>query len=410
MLYSLYVKNCLAFNEPVMFSMQADSESKKFNTNVFNLGNYNVLKSAAIYGPNNTGKSCLIKIIERIKEEILDSSKTIIGFEKNVFEKDNITEIKISFIIEEQGYVYHFKYDTVNKEYIYEKISLFGTSETILLEKDIYNQKYYCIDANFSQRMKYALKNKMIINAIDDSDCDIYIKQIKNVLKAFGEKIEVISMVNIPMDYTIELLKTSDEKRKKISDFVKNADLYMDGFIYDNDILPTVDTNKQIDELPLQAVKLVDRYRLVSIYKGKKMPSLLFDSTGTKKIEALASYIIEAIENKKILIIDELDSSLHFKLTRSIVSMFNNDLNNSAQFIFSTHDITLLDIKHIFRKEQIWFTSKDEVSPKLYSLNNIEISKDAQDLVETYKKGFFSALPSPNLIESLIDIYSEKHD
>ena len=407
MLYSLYIKNCLAFNEPVEFSMKANTNSPRFNTNVFDLGNYHILKSAAIYGPNNTGKSCLIKIIERIKEEILDLDKNNNGFEKNVFTDEEIVEIKVSFIDNGKCYSYHFKYNTSSNDYIYEKIVV---EENIILERDIINNKFYCIDKNFEQRMRYALRSKMIVNAIDDNDCDIYKREIKNVLITFAQKIEVISMVNIPLDYTIELLKSSDEKRKKISEFVKNADLYMDGFIYDNDVLSDINTNKKIDELPLQAVKLVDRYRLVSIYKGKKMPSLLFDSTGTKKIEALASYIIEAIENKKILIIDELDSSLHFKLTRSIVSMFNNDLNTSAQFIFSTHDITLLVIKHIFRKEQIWFTSKDEVSPKLFSLDTIKESSNKEDLMEKYKKGFFSALPSPNLIESLIDIYSDKND
>ena len=45
---------------------------------------------------------------------------------------------------------------------------------------------------------------------------------------------------------------------------------------------------------------------------------------------------------------------------RATVAMFNNELNNSAQMIFTVHDINLMDCKRLFRKEQIWFVDKDE--------------------------------------------------
>ena len=70
----------------------------------------------------------------------------------------------------------------------------------------------------------------------------------------------------------------------------------------------------------------MDQIRLVSTYKGVPVPSMLFDSTGTKKIAALASYVIEALEQGRMLVVDELDSSIHFKLTRAIVAMFNMNL------------------------------------------------------------------------------------
>ena len=84
-------------------------------------------------------------------------------------------------------------------------------------------------------------------------------------------------------------------------------------------------------------------------YKGVHVPSMIFDSTGTKKIAAIASYVIEALEQGRILVVDELDSSIHFKLTRAIVAMFNNELNTSAQMIFTVHDINLMDCKRMFR-------------------------------------------------------------
>lgn len=90
---------------------------------------------------------------------------------------------------------------------------------------------------------------------------------------------------------------------------------------------------EQPDEKVL-AIKneIIDKIRLVSVYKGIPAPSILFDSTGTKKIAALASYIIEGLEQGRILVIDELDSSIHFKLTRAIVAMFNSMFSNLKKF------------------------------------------------------------------------------
>jgi len=70
-----------------------------------------------------------------------------------------------------------------------------------------------------------------------------------------------------------------------------------------------------------------DKLHLVSIYKGIQVSSMIFDSTGTKKLAALASYVLDALEQGRILVVDELDNSLHFKLTHEIIAMFNNEMN-----------------------------------------------------------------------------------
>ena len=152
---------------------------------------------------------------------------------------------------------------------------------------------------------------------------------------------------------------------------------------------------------------VMDQIRLVSTYKGVQVPSMLFDSTGTKKIAAIASYVIEALEQGRILVVDELDSSIHFKLTRATVAMFNNELNTDAQMIFTVHDINLMDCKRLFRKEQIWFVDKDENGVYVYSLSDFTAEngvRDTSDIIEKYRKGAFAALPDPELINSLLSI------
>lgn len=94
-------------------------------------------------------------------------------------------------------------------------------------------------------------------------------------------------MNNIPMKHTIELMKNKNRLQNKIVDFIRNADLYLDNFEYvDMDNIETEyeGSNEKPEEEVLDVVEnLMDQIRLVSTYKGIKVPSFLFDSTGTKK-------------------------------------------------------------------------------------------------------------------------------
>ena len=170
-------------------------------------------------------------------------------------------------------------------------------------------------------------------------------------------------------------------------------------------------SEKPDEEVLNMREKFMEQIRLVSTYKGVPVPSLMFDSTGTKKIAALASYIVEGLEKGRILVIDELDSSIHFKLTRAIVAMFNNELNTSAQMIFTVHDVNLMDCKKMFRKEQIWFVHKDQDGVYVYSLADFTAQqgvRDTTDIIEKYRKGALGALPDPELINSLLDLKGNK--
>lgn len=213
------------------------------------------------------------------------------------------------------------------------------------------------------------------------------------------------------MKHTIELMKDQNRLQQKVVDFIKNADLYMDDFEYvnmDQIKLKVDDESEKAEEKVLNLPEtIMDQIKLVSTYKGVKVPSMIFDSTGTKKIAALASYVIEGLEQGRILVVDELDSSIHFKLTRAIVAMFNNELNTNAQMIFTVHDINLMDCKKMFRKEQIWFVHKDQVGVYVYSLADFTAQqgvRDTTDIIEKYRKGVLGALPDPELINSLLSI------
>jgi uncharacterized protein len=94
------------------------------------------------------------------------------------------------------------------------------------------------------------------------------------------------------------------------------------------------------------------------------------ESDGTQKLYRLAGLVMHILEMGFLLVIDELDASLHPLMSRAIVQLFNSSKTNpnNAQLIFTTHDTNLLDIQ-LFRRDQIWFTEKNRYgSTDLYSL------------------------------------------
>ena len=104
---------------------------------------------------------------------------------------------------------------------------------------------------------------------------------------------------------------------------------------------------------------------------------------------------MNTLQDGKILIIDELDASLHPMLTKHLVKLFSNkDINTkNAQLIFATHDTNLLK-PQIFKRDQIWFTEKDKYgSTTLYSILEIKGVRANDDFEKQYIEGKYGAVP-----------------
>lgn len=402
--------NCFAFNKPVEMTLRADMRTKKFSSNVINVNdNLNILKSIAIYGPNNTGKTSFIKCINAFKRTLENKP---IRLSANIFTGNSISTEAVSFIYNEKEYNYEYKFDCDKHSYVYEKMVEIvrdknsNETEKLIFLKDTLNEKYECPeDQKLQEVLNIASTNNILIYTVQTEKFDI-LNKIKEILINLAKSIVIVTMNNIPNEKTIEILKNKDEETKKIVNFIKNADIYLDDYRYDDKVQLEVD-NKEAEEKILKNQDLMDQMRIVSVYKGKPVPSIIFDSLGTRKIAALASYVVTSIEKGQTLVIDELDSSLHFKITRAIMSMYNSELNKNAQLIATLHDISLLDCKKMFRKEQIWFTDKNEEQTELYSLKDFSYEQsgvrgDTTDIQDRYSKGAFGAIPDPDLISTLL--------
>ncbi len=419
MLIELRAKNCFSFSDEIRFSTKADMRNKKFSSNVHTENNFNILKTVGIYGPNNAGKTCLVKCIRSAKNILLNQKPRIMP---NIFQESTICQLGITFLEEGREFSYDFWYDDKKEEYPYEKFAeitrdQYGNEkETIWLLKDIINGNCQYGDEDLLKMMPLISQSNLLFYLVDSSKFQ-QMAEMKRIVTAFASRIDIVNMNNIPLKRTINLMKNQNDLQRKVVEFIKNSDLYMDDFEYVDmkNIRVKMDSDEEKPEEKALDIpeQIMDQIRLVSVYRGVAVPSVLFDSTGTKKIAALASYIIEGIEQGRILVVDELDSSIHFKLTRAIVAMFNNELNTNAQMIFTVHDINLMDCKKMFRKEQIWFVHKDDTGIYVYSLAEFTAQqgvRDTTDIMEKYRKGVLGALPDPELIRSLLSLKGNRKE
>ena len=416
MLVSLKFNNAYIFSQETSFSLKADMRNKRLSSNVIETSVDSVLKSACIYGSNNSGKTCLVRIIRALWSVILSQPGDVTP---NLFSNNSVVSISCVFIQDEKEWEYSFSLDTKTMEFIFERFARIdydqyrNSKEIVYFERDFINQKFYTKDASLQPSIHLMGRKNILIHVVDVATLP-YLEEARNVLMNFANKIVIVDMNNIPLNNTIMMLKNHDSLQKDIVSFIKNADLDLEDFKYEEKNLPfTLPEQKPSEDVIAMQIKqsFEDTLRLTSVYKGVPLPSLLFDSTGTKKIAALASYAVSALKNGLILVVDELDSSIHFKLTRSIVSMFNNELNDKAQLIFTAHDVSLMDCKKLFRKEQIWFVHKDEEGVYLYSLADFTAKdgvRDTTDIIEKYNRGVLGAIPDPDMIETLLQVKNDK--
>ena len=119
------------------------------------------------------------------------------------------------------------------------------------------------------------------------------------------------------------------------------------------------------------------------------------ESSGTQILFSFAPILKDVFENGKILVIDEIERSLHPNLVEMIIKFFHNPQINkgNAQLIFNTHDTNLLSLD-IFRRDQIWFAEKDpqKGATVLYPLDDFSVRKN-ENIQKGYLNGRYGAIP-----------------
>ena len=419
MICKFSVENFKAFAKKVELDFFANGNIKRLDYNYVNAGEKSILKTAGFYGPNNTGKTCILLSLISLRALMLNEIHD--SFENSFAGIGDVTTFDVEYYINGRYYNYSVSYNSKTKKYEKEKLikkEYNGSSSTSTLIFERSDAKLTW--AGISPQLKKQNVAKLFsfsfpfMILFDDPDNAI-IDQAKNDYKQFAESLIFLKM-DSPIDISkaISLMQNDSKATKFMREFVKNCDLHISDFGFDDNVISDANIEEELNKIANNPSFIKETLKFYSKHNGYRVPSVFFDSVGTQKLIALSGYIYESLSQGKILIVDEIDSSLHHILTKAIVAMFNNILNKKAQLLFTTHDVLLLDLKNMFRKDQIWLVDVlDKSSSKITRLSEFTSRSENgirgdEDITDYYLKGQFGSIPTPDLFASLEEVVSDE--
>lgn len=378
MVLEMRLSNMFSFRDEVTLDLQAakiqTKKARELEGNLFSVDGEQMLKSVALFGANASGKSNVIKAIRACVNMVRSSHNYNVDtrFAISPFKFEGYANKPSSFYIcfllngVEYEYSFSFMHDEIITETLYyypngRKSLVFRRDESRGTEKkDIYE-------------FKTVIKRPFDV-ADNTSKKTLYISRASQMDREIAQKIFLFFCNDIVLDYQVANIDSLDnlfkERKEQMLEVLRTADSDIIDFKIQNNAITTF---------------------------HRTNPSVAFDfeteeSEGTKTLFRMMVRMIGIIHEGKMLLVDEIDNSLHTQLVEFVIGMFNH--SNHAQLIYTIHNTHLLNTD-FQRRDQVYFVNKrEDGSSDLYSLFDFKDFRDTLDMEKAYLQGRFDAIPT----------------
>lgn len=378
MVLEIRLSNMFSFRDEVTLDLQAakiqTKKARELEGNLFSVDGEQMLKSVALFGANASGKSNVIKAIRACVNMVRSSHNYNVDtrFAISPFKFEDYANKPSSFYIRfllngvEYEYSFSFMHDEIITETLYyypngRKSLVFRRDESRGTEKkDIYE-------------FKTVIKRPFDV-ADNTSKKTLYISRASQMDREIAQKIFLFFCNDIVLDYQVANIDSLDnlfkERKEQMLEVLRTADSDIIDFKIQNNAITTF---------------------------HRTNPSVAFDfeteeSEGTKTLFRMMVRMIGIIHEGKMLLVDEIDNSLHTQLVEFVIGMFNH--SNHAQLIYTIHNTHLLNTD-FQRRDQVYFVNKrEDGSSDLYSLFDFKDFRDTLDMEKAYLQGRFDAIPT----------------
>lgn len=419
MLVNFRFGNYRSFRDETWLSMEATSDKEfeeintaKIESGVMPKNGNELLKSAIIFGANASGKSNIIKALAYMRNVVLMSpslpfvsKNESFAFIEDSKNEDTIFEVEIIQNDTFYRYGYTIRDLKIHEEWLYrrkerlipvfqreeDKVSIRGTDK---LTAKLINIPDTTLFLSIANNLHLAIREYLI---------DV-ITWFKNLLIVFENNMNSLDMYTIDngkyKDAALNILKEADIG-------IEDMNVVKDKIGHIGDVLSL---NTQLQTMPRQIIQDksdlydIDLKTTFPIYNEQKdristkevhlFKDEGFHSEGTTRLMLYLGWILAALDNKRVILIDEIDSKLHFLVADYIVKLFNSiDRNpNNAQLICTAHNVLLMDGG--LRRDQIYFTSKNKYGESgLTSLSDYKSVRKNDLFSKKYLAGFYTSLP-----------------
>ena len=427
MLIEFSVANHLSFKDKVTFSMLASDSTQHESTNVVQLPNgERYLKTAVIYGANAAGKSNLMNAFGYLSSLVYTSSQkqpdeaiATTPFALGRSHQAEPTSFDVIFYTNNRKYAYGVVLDSTNiiEEYLY-YFDDAGRQRTIFertnITEYVFTDEYGDnpeIDVKVQDYFKkFTANNKLYLSIAVMLDYTP-VKDAYQWLSDMYSTSMSVSAYHLLLDGHFggkktrehresarSIIRTAVEWIKEIDTGIKeieiesNPQLFKDDYFndgkYDNERL-----NKMLNQITA-IHETVDEKGNTHQSRFKFFTS---ESAGTHTFFLMALSMAERMTRGSIFIKDELNMTLHTKVSAHAIELFHQqNQDNLSQLIFTTHDTNLLNAD-LFRSDQIWFAEKDAATgaTELFSLVDFELDNvgESIDIEKGYLLGVYGAVP-----------------
>jgi AAA15 family ATPase/GTPase len=383
MILEIRLQNFFSIKDEILLDFRAASiktgGAQSLSANVIDSPGGKILKSIGLFGANASGKSNILKAIKFCSQTILNShlynEGTIFGFTPYKFEgyTNKPSTFSVDFIHDGIEYEYSFALSTT--EILQESLCYYphGRRAKIFMRDET---------KGTNKPEIYTFTNGLIPRpfdvAVNTSRKTLFLSQASQMDRELCKKLYRFFMQDFlvgfaPLDFT----SLGFNATKQL--FIQNKNL----------ILYTLAVcDSDITEITLIHEKFETFH--------KADPAIVFDllaeeSAGTTQLFSLLFFLLDVVKKGKTFMLDEFDLSLHTKLADFIIDLFH--AGSSAQFLFTSHNTNLIDVKRL-RRDQILFVNKrEDSSTELYSLYDHKDFRENMDAEKGYLQGRFDAIP-----------------
>jgi AAA15 family ATPase/GTPase len=422
MLIEFKVTNFRSIKDEQVLSLVANNYDHSLPENLIHpdlarLSKVKLLKGAAIYGPNASGKSNILSALSFMRYFVKSSATQIepndpTGTESFCLDVDSLnapSRFEVMMVIEKTRYIYGFALD---KQRVYEEYLIAypkGSAQECF--KRTYNQEkneYFWSPSTAFFKVDEELCKKTRPNSLFVSTGAQFNNELLMVIhKWFSKELRFLNLeaeYGIHPGFTASLVEEQKPDLTAVFSLLKSADFgILDATVKQKELTaeeikanypPSIirDMEAKGKLTGLKALEISFQHSGVSGYNAP----IDFDeeSAGTQRFFSLVGPWLDILKHGYTVLIDEIETSLHPLLIKELLKLlFNSEVNTKgAQVVFATHNPILLDTD-IIRRDQVWFTEKDDKgATHLYPLTDYKPRK-TESLVRGYLAGRYGAIP-----------------
>ncbi len=433
MIIEIKVANYRSINAEQTLSFVAD-RAARHPGNLIKRPGYRLLKAVGLFGANASGKSNLVKAVGAMSAFVRDSATKmndgdpILAAEPYRLDpetRDKPSRFEITFVTNGTVYTYGFAADRqrVREEWL--------SAKTETSEKDLFNFHRNSAGSQESGECLWGSQlapvGGLIFNRTRDNGLLLSTAARENVkellpvyryLSHLMRTHDVSSDVESLITYTASRCEEDEEFRRQVESLLNDADTGIETLSvrheYSLKNIPS-DMNSLTEpeafyKARRAAVLLSPVQQIEALKRGNGQPLVEFDfiqdeSNGTRRLFGLAGVFLDALATGRLLVIDELDASMHPLITRRLLEMFQSpEANlNGAQLLFTTHDAILLD-SVLFRRDQIVLAEKCYGASTFFSLADIQPPiRNSESFLRNYLAGRYGGTPYLGRAFSLVN-------